>query len=140
MLMFINFVIATIATHKCAIAFLSALGVIMIKGLSAIFSDWFRIKKSSRYKRRCKLGSSLWTRRKVMWKQRRLTRTAYVLSALQSLKEAGKSREMKALDDIGKMVIANRSRTQEAKGEINAVLKGNSGGKADAESTREVAQ
>ena len=74
-----------------------------------------------------------------MWKQRRLTRTAYVLSALQSLKEAGKSREMNALDDVGKMVIANRSRTQEAKGEIDAVFKADSGGKAEAESTREVA-
>ena len=140
MLMFINFVIATISRHKCAIAFLSALGVIMVKGLSAIFSDWFRIKKSSRYKRRCKLGSSLWTRRKVMWKQRRLTRTAYVVSALQSLNEAEKSRELKALYDIGKMVSANRSRTEEAKGEIDAVLKADSGGKADAESTRDVSK
>ena len=47
---------------------------------------------------------------------------------------------MKALNDIGKMVVANRSRTQEAKGEIDAVLKADSGGKADAESTREAAK
>ena len=51
-----------------------------------------------------------------MWKQSRLTRTAYVVCALQSLKEAGKSREIKALDENGKIVVANCLRTPKAKG------------------------
>ena len=136
MLMFINTVIATITTAECAITSVNTLGMIIL--LSYIFSkltSWLRNKKNLRYKRRRQLGSCLFTMRKVFWKQRKLTRTEYVMRALQSLKEARTNCEKKTHGVNEGMSTTSCSIMARVRANFDIRLKADSGGEVVAEST-----
>ena len=53
--------------------------------------------------RRCRVSSCLWTRRKIFWLQRRQSRTAYVLAALESSIKARKICGNEASEKIEEM-------------------------------------
>ena len=134
--MFINTVIATITTAECAITSVTTFGMIILTSyLFSILTSWLRNKKNLRRKRRRQFGSCLYTRRKVFWKQRKVTRSEYVMRALQSLNEARTYCEKKTHGVNEGMSKTSCSIMTRVRANFDIRLKADSGGEVVAEST-----
>ena len=74
---------------KCTLPSLLSFGIMFtLTSNLVLLSLRFGGCKRKKVVRRCRVRSCLWTRRKVFWLQKRLSRSAYVLHALQNSNKA----------------------------------------------------